>query len=64
MTPNCATTTPDPGPICYVPALMSKRKVTKRTVATGDTATVKMSQRQRDRAKRALLKRRRQKSGQ
>lgn len=48
---------------------MSKRKFTKRKVATPDLdpATpdhLKMSQRQRERANRALLKRRRQKSGQ
>jgi hypothetical protein len=48
---------------------MSKRKFTKRRVATPelDPATLgqlKLSQRQRERANRALLKRRRQKSGQ
>ncbi|MBL0220161.1 MAG: hypothetical protein IPQ07_40615 [Myxococcales bacterium] len=48
---------------------MSTPKFTKRTAATSDQAAatpgqVKMSQRQRDRSRRALLKRRRQKSGQ
>jgi hypothetical protein len=48
---------------------MSKRKFTKRTVATSDLdpaalAQLKTNQRLRRRADRALLKRRRQKSGQ
>jgi len=48
---------------------MSKRKFTKRTIATPDLdpaalAQLKMFQRLRERANRALLKRRRQKSGQ
>ncbi len=48
---------------------MSQRKFTKRKAATPDLASatpdqLKMSQRQRERSNRALLKRRRQKSGQ
>lgn len=48
---------------------MSKRKFTKRTVATQDLdpatlAQQKLFERLRERANRALLKRRRQKSGQ
>jgi hypothetical protein len=47
---------------------MSQRKFTKRTaakaVASATPDQLKMSQRQRARANRALLKRRRQKSGQ
>ena len=48
---------------------MSKRKFTKRTVATPDLdptalALLKTNERLRKRADRALLKRRRQKSGQ
>lgn len=51
------------------PALMSKRKFTKRTVATPDLdpaalAQRKLHERLRERSNRALLKRRRQKSGQ
>ncbi len=55
--------------IWYLVALMSKRKFTKRTVATTDLAPaalaqLKTNERLRRRADRALLKRRRQKSGQ
>lgn len=55
--------------ICYLAAPMSTRKFTKRTVATPDLdptslAKQKMAERLRRRADRALLKRRRQKSGQ
>ena len=55
--------------ICYLAVLMSKRKFTKHTVATPDLdpatlAQLKTFERQRDRANRKLLKRRRQKSGQ
>ena len=55
--------------ICYLAVLMSKRKFTKRTAATPnlDPATLaqlKTFERLRKRADRALLKRRRQKSGQ
>ncbi len=55
--------------IWYLAVLMSKRKFTKRTVATSDLdpatlAQLKMFQRLRERSNRALLKRRRQKSGQ
>lgn len=55
--------------ICYPAALMSKRKFTKRTVSTPDLdpaalAQLKTYERQRERANRKLLKRRRQKSGQ
>jgi len=56
--------------ICYLVVLMSKRKFTKKhTVATPDLAPASLAQlktfeRLRKRADRALLKRRRQKSGQ
>ena len=55
--------------ICYLAVLMSKRKFTKRKVATPDLdpatlAQLKVLERERKRANRALLKRRRQKSGQ
>jgi hypothetical protein len=55
--------------ICYLADLMSKRKFTKRTVATSDLdpatlAQHKLLERQRARAIRTLRKRRQQKSGQ
>lgn len=55
--------------ICYLAVLMSKRKFTKKTVATPDLdpatlAQQKTLERQRKRASRTLLKRRRRKSGQ
>ena len=55
--------------ICYLARLMSKRKFTKRTVATPDLdpatlAQSKSYERQRERTARKLLKRRRMKSGQ
>ncbi|MDB4955614.1 MAG: hypothetical protein JWO36_3183 [Myxococcales bacterium] len=55
--------------ICYLAVLMSKRSFIKRTVATPDLdpatlAQLKTLERQRERANRNLLKRRRQKSGQ
>ena len=55
--------------IWYLASLVSKRQFTKRTVATPDldpaTATQQKSyDRQRERANRKLLKRRRKKSGQ
>lgn len=55
--------------IWYLAGLMSKRQFTKRTVATPDldpatAAQQKSYDRQRERANRKLLKRRRKKSGQ
>jgi hypothetical protein len=55
--------------ICYLAGLMSKRKFTKRKVVTPDLdpatlAQLKTFERLRKRSNRALLKRRRQKSGQ
>lgn len=55
--------------IWYLAALMSTRKFTKRTVATPDLdpatlAQQKLFARLRERSNRALLKRRRRKSGQ